>query len=98
MKKILVIALVLVQIGALTGCSKEKDLLNDEQEIQKSIDIGKQKREIFLRADGEYTKMNEEDRKKFLSFHENEEDAKAFWNVMKNPPGGVSPTNPPAGN
>ncbi|MBL8048307.1 MAG: hypothetical protein JNJ45_06460 [Chthonomonas sp.] len=89
MKKILVIALFLVQIG-LVGCSGgAKDPLNDEAYIKQSEEIGKQKREIFLRAEGDYTKMVDGDRKTYLSFFDNEEDARAFWDIMKNPPGGA---------
>lgn len=88
--------LILMILGTqlcLVGCSGGgKDPLNDPDYLKKSEEQGKEKRQIFLRSGGEYDKMSSEDRTKFLSFFENEEDAKAFWGIMKNPPGGAPGT------
>jgi hypothetical protein len=92
MKNWLIILVLAAQLGVL-GCSGgSKDPLNDPDYLKKSEEQGKEKRQIFLRSNGDYEKMSAEDRTKFLSFFENEEDAKAFWGVMKSPPGGAPGT------
>jgi hypothetical protein len=87
MKNLMLVALLLVQI-AVVGCSGgSSDPINDKDYLKKSEEQGKEKRQIFLRSEGEFDKMNTEDRKKFLSFFENESEARGFWEIMKNPPG-----------
>jgi hypothetical protein len=59
--------------------------------------IGKQRREIFLRAGTEYDKMSPDDKKTYLdSFDGNEENAKKFWDLMKYPPTQYRPGMPPS--
>lgn len=59
--------------------------------MAKAEEQGKEKRQIFLRSNGVYESMTEADRKKYLSFFENETHAKEFWALMANPPAGPAP-------
>ncbi len=73
----------------LTGCSGGSGGALDQDYLERSKVEGPQKRAIFERAGGEYDKMNSEDKQKYLSFFKQEQDAKNFWELMKNPPRSV---------
>ncbi|MFN3683404.1 MAG: hypothetical protein ACK41F_05655, partial [Fimbriimonadaceae bacterium] len=67
------------------GCGGPATGEVDKNYLQKAEQLGKQRREIFVRAQGDYDAMSPEDRKAYLdSFDGNEENAKRFWNLMKN--------------
>ena len=73
-----------VIVISASGCSSNGPQV-DARSIAEGEARGKAKREIFLKAGGEYDKMSAEDKKKFLSFFNNETEAKNFWNLMKTP-------------
>ncbi len=77
------------------GCGGPATGEVDQNYLQKAEELGKLRREIFVRAKGDYDSMSEEDRKAYLdSFDGNEENAKRFWNLMKNPPRSFGPEIP----
>jgi hypothetical protein len=86
-------ALALSALAAvLVGCGSGPVQM-DEGYMKNAEQIGTQRREIFVRADGEYDKMTPEDRQVFLkTFDNKEEDAKRYWGVMKNPPNSSMPS------
>jgi hypothetical protein len=57
--------------------------------------IGTQRREIFVRANGAYESMTPDDKAAYLkSFDGNETNARNFWEMMKNPPSSSGPLIP----
>lgn len=83
------VAALLIGCGSTGGDTVDKDYLKNAEAI------GKQRREIFLRAGTEYDKMSAEDKKSYLdSFDGNEDNAKKFWDLMKYPPTQFRPGMP----
>lgn len=81
-------AIIAVSLGVI-GCSAgSKDPMTDAGAEKQAENIGKQKRAIFLRSNSEYEGMSAEDKKTYVGFFQNEADARAYWDIMKNPPGG----------
>jgi hypothetical protein len=95
--KLSLLALGLAMVtGLVGGCQPEGGAI-DPAYMKTAEETGKVNREIFLRAGGDYDKMSPEDRTKFLSNFKNDEtQAKRFWDLMKNPPGGGGPLTPGA--
>lgn len=57
--------------------------------------IGTQRREIFLRSNGDYDAMSAEDKAAYLkTFDGKEANARNFWEMMKNPPSSSGPLGP----
>jgi len=84
------VAAIAVACGSTGGDTVDKDYLKNAEAV------GKQRREIFLRAGTEYDKMTPEDKKAYLdTFNGNEENAKKFWDLMKYPPTQYRPGMPP---
>ncbi|HMS56484.1 MAG TPA: hypothetical protein PKA27_13890 [Fimbriimonadaceae bacterium] len=75
----------------ISGCSSGAAGGLDKEYMKTAEQEGKEKREIFLRANGVFDAMSESDRKKYLSFFESETHAREFWNLMANPPTGPGP-------
>lgn len=93
------VALLLASLAFLgvlltgSGCSGGSGGGIDKDYMANAEEQGKEKRQIFLRAGGNYDAMSAEDRKKYLSFFENETFAKEFWAVMANPPTSANPSS-----
>lgn len=89
------VAVVVVACGSSGGDTVDKDYLKNAEAV------GKIRREIFVRSNMDYNKMTPEDKKAYLdTFGGNEENAKKFWDLMKNPPspyGSGLPTGNSAG-
>lgn len=91
MKKLGWIAILVMMLG-IVGCGSKPqggDLLNDKAAQEKAVEVGKRKFEIFQKAGGDWDKMTPEDKKEYIGFHESEADAREYWNLQKNPPGGA---------
>lgn len=87
-------AMVAVALSG-AGCGGPATGEVDKDYLQRAEQLGKQRREIFLRAEGNYDAMSAEDRKAYLdSFDGNEENARKFWYLMKNPPRSFGPEIP----
>lgn len=72
--------------GVLSGCGSSE---MDEDYLQSGAELGQERREIFLRAEGQFDAMTPEDRQRYLSgFNNDEEQARRFWEFMANPPTG----------
>lgn len=92
--------LVAATVAALpmVGCGGPATGEVDKDYLARAEELGKQRRQIFVRANGDYDSMTPEDRKAYLdSFDGNEENAKRFWNLMKNPPRSFGPEIPGQG-
>ncbi len=77
-----------------SGCGSGSQKL-DEGYMQNAEALGKQRREIFMRANGDYDAMSPSDKEAFLStFKGDETNAKKTWEVMKSPP---TSSGPPQG-
>lgn len=89
------VAAAVVACGSSGGDTVDKDYLKNAEAV------GKIRREIFVRSNMDYDKMTPEDKKAYLdTFQGNEENAKKFWDLMKNPPspyGSGLPTGNSAG-
>lgn len=85
---------VLVCVAAI-GCGGPETGKLDEDYMKQGPEIGRQRREIFVRANGNYDSLSSEDKAAYLkSFGGNETNARNFWEMMKNPPTSSGPLVP----
>ncbi|MCX7799369.1 MAG: hypothetical protein N2109_03395 [Fimbriimonadales bacterium] len=96
MKRTMLFLVAAAAVAApMAGCGGPATGEVDKDYLVKAEELGKKRREIFVRANGDYEAMSPEDRKAYLdSFDGNEENAKRFWNLMKNPPRSFGPEIP----
>jgi hypothetical protein len=86
---LLIAALSLVVLG--TGCSAGPQEL-DKDYMANAEQLGKDRKAIFDKASGDWSKMSEDDKSKFMKGFSDEAAAQKFWDVMKSgPPGGAPP-------
>jgi hypothetical protein len=86
---LLLTALTLALSGM--GCGEAGPQQLDENYVKNAEQVGKQRREIFLRASGDFDAMSPEDKKAFVSGFDSEPMARKYWDVMKNPPSSTLP-------
>lgn len=95
MKTGLSLAIGILVLGLAIGCGPSTGELDDAY-MADAEQIGKARREIFVRAEGNFDSMSAEDREAYLrGFDGNEENAKRFWDLMKNPPTSAAPSGMP---
>lgn len=88
MKTMLSCALALAIGFCGIGCGDAQPQKLDDNYMKNGEAIGKERRDIFTRAGREYENMTPADKEAYLkTFEGNEEQAKRFWDLMKNPPG-----------
>ena len=73
-------------VAALCGCGDSSKVELNKDYMANAEQQGQEKRAIFERAGRNYDSMTAADKQKYLSFFENEEDAKKFWELMASPP------------
>lgn len=80
----------------LIGCNDTAPPKLDENYMKNAEALGKERREIFLRANRVFENMTPEDREKYLKgFNNDETQAKRFWELMANPPSSSTPYGMP---
>ena len=85
------VAGVLAASFGLVGCSGGETGKLDQGYMQNAEEIGKSRREVFVKAGGDYNALTPEDKKTYLdSFKGDETQAQKFWDFMKNPPSSTS--------
>jgi len=85
----LMVATLALFVGG-TGCGSSKDSKFDQKYITDSTKTATDAREIFDKVQGDYSKLSEEDHKRFIALYgNNEEQAKKVWNLMANPRSGA---------
>lgn len=91
-----VVAGLLAVGGILAGCNDAGPQKLDENYMKSGEELGKQRRDLFMKAGGDYEKLSAEDKAAYLkSFNNDETQAKNFWTLMANPPSsGVRPGMP----
>lgn len=93
-KKIRFSALIaLAALGAMMvgGCSGGTQQI-DPDYLKNAEALGKERREMFTKVNGDYSKLSAEDKAKFLKgFENNEANAQKFWDMMAHPPSQQTP-------
>jgi hypothetical protein len=84
-------------LGAV-GCSSSGTQTLDQDYMKNAEAWGKTRKEVFDRSGGDYDKLSAEDKKAYLdTFNGDEAQARKYWELIKNPPGGGVSTTPRGG-
>ena len=90
------IALFIVLCG-IVGCSGGGTQSMNQDYLANAEEQGKAKRAIFDKVSGDWEALSAEDKKQFISYFPDENNAKKFWEMMKHPPSSGGPGIPPTG-
>jgi len=84
--------------GFLAGCNDAGPQKLDENYLKNAEEVGKHRRELFVKSNGNMDALSAEDRAAYVKEFKSEDDAKKFWDLMKNPPTSSRPSGMPGGN
>ncbi|MFN3729522.1 MAG: hypothetical protein ACK4XJ_07405 [Fimbriimonadaceae bacterium] len=92
----ILVPVALAAIGFCSGCGDVGPQKLDADYMKSGEEVGKLRRDIFVRSSGNWDQMSSTDRAEYLaSFDGNEENARRFWDLMKSPPTENRPGMPP---